>query len=393
MLKETLINPDNPKVDVSVRTMHRSIQDFEPAPTADIRKILSYIGAAYFLIMTALVIPVACFFTVLLISPLIYFRLPLFNLIEHYLCGMVNAHWSACSVFCGAQVTEFGADVSKVGEEKCLLLANHLGLLDHFILMQSLDQKGSIRSRWMWVIYNIWKYTPIGVMWTTHGNFFVNGGASKRHTVLQSFRQHLKDRFHKFDYGWVIMYPEGSRLFLVKDSGRKFAEKNNLVPLENCVYPRTGAAHAVLDVLGPQNENYMLANCGSGTPIRYIIDATIGYSKGIVPDMGGAMIGEWPTEDSSNFAVHYEIIPVKPEWSDEKELQKFLYERYQLKDTLLDNFYKTGVFPGEQRKVTPNFSEACFSQVFWIVLYYFHYTIWLLPLIKFLCNSIWQLIF
>ena len=62
----------------------------------------------------------------------------------------------------------------------------------------------------MWVIYNIWKYTPLGLMWTSHGNFFVNGGPTKKEKLLKSFRQHLTDYFWSWDYRWVVMYPEGS---------------------------------------------------------------------------------------------------------------------------------------------------------------------------------------
>lgn len=40
----------------------------------------------------------------------------------------------------------------------------------------------------MWVIYNIWKWTSLGIMWTAHGNFFINGGSRERNKVLNSFR-------------------------------------------------------------------------------------------------------------------------------------------------------------------------------------------------------------
>lgn len=233
----------------------------------------------------------------------------------------------------------------------------------------------------MWVIYNIWKYTPLGVMWTSHGNFFVNGGVSKRDSVLSSFRDHLKNSFYKYDYGWVIMYPEGSRLYLVKNSGRTFAEKNGLKPLDNCVYPRTGAAHAVLDVLGPTDDSLSMSKCGKGEPIKYIIDATIGYRKGAVPDICDVMMGDWESVEASQFAVHYDVIPVKPEWSDENLLKEFLYERYIIKDKLLAEFYKTGHFPGDKTKVIPNNYEMMFAQVFWGCLYYAHYVYWLRPLI------------
>uniref|UniRef100_A0A1I7TWF0 PlsC domain-containing protein n=1 Tax=Caenorhabditis tropicalis TaxID=1561998 RepID=A0A1I7TWF0_9PELO len=387
MLKSSLIESDNQKVGVRVAAIDGS-ERTDMVHMIEIRRIISLVGGAYFLFMTAWVVPVACVITVSMLFPLMLFSMPMFNYLEHKLCGMVNAHWNAVAVFCGASVTEYGTNLANYAEEKCLLLANHLGLLDHFVLMQSLNEKGSIRSKWMWVIYNIWKYTPLGVMWTSHGNFFVNGGASKRDSVLNSFRQHLTNSFYKYDFGWVIMYPEGSRLYLVKKSGRSFAEKNGLKPLDHCVYPRTGAAHAVLDVLGPIDETLSSSKCGKGEPIKYIIDATIGYHRGVVPDICDAVMGDWPSIDASAFAVHYEVIPVKPEWSEENKLRDFLYERYVIKDKLLADFYKTGNFPGEQTKVMPNNYEMFFAQIFWGTLYYAHYLYWLRPLMVYAWASL-----
>lgn len=182
---------------------------------------------------------------------------------------------------------------------------------------------------------------------TVYRHYFANG---KKWAIEQTIRAK--------QHAW---FP-GSRLYLVKNSGRQFAEKNNLKPLEHCVYPRTGAAHAVLEVLGPKDgkhtlsvylgphyNNHMfsdtleLSKCGKGEPIKYIIDATIGYPHGVVPNISEAMMGEWPSADASEFAVHYDVIPVKPEWSDEEKLKEFLYERYAKKVWQISR-YKTSEF-------------------------------------------------
>ena len=58
----------------------------------------------------------------------------------------------------------------------------------------------------MWVIFNIWKWNPIGAMWTAHGNFFVQGsgiGETKRLKLLNRFKKHLADNYWEYDYGWV----------------------------------------------------------------------------------------------------------------------------------------------------------------------------------------------
>uniref|UniRef100_A0A1I7WSQ7 Amidohydro-rel domain-containing protein n=1 Tax=Heterorhabditis bacteriophora TaxID=37862 RepID=A0A1I7WSQ7_HETBA len=82
------------------------------------------------------------------------------------------------------------------------------------------------------------------------------------------------------------MYPEGSRLFLIKESCIRFAEKLGLQPLKHCAHPRTGAAHAVMDVLAPSQDDVNISRCGARPPVEYIIDATLGYAKGDVPNIG-----------------------------------------------------------------------------------------------------------
>ncbi|CAI4229250.1 unnamed protein product [Auanema sp. JU1783] len=359
----------------------------EPQST-DIRKMMTFLGATYFLLMTAFIVPIACVSTVALLLPLTWISMPLFSKLENRLCRFVNDHWVAGSVYSGLNVIEYGKDLYKISEKKCLYLANHMGLLDHFVVMQSLHDKGSVPGRWLWVIYNIWKYTPLGLMWTAHGNFFVNGGASKRDALLQNFKKHLEKYFMKHNYGWVVMYPEGSRLFLITESAKRFAEKNGLKPLEHCAHPRIGAAHAVLDVMAPSAENPGIARCGGGPPVEYIIDATLGYPHGEVPDISSAMMGEWTNADSSHISIHYDVIPVNPEWADEEKLKKFLYERYEIKDKLLKDFYRTGKFPGDSKPVVVPQMTMLISQLFWMGLYYFHYTLWIRPLCSLVFRSI-----
>ncbi|KAE9419598.1 hypothetical protein Angca_009747, partial [Angiostrongylus cantonensis] len=355
-----------------------------------VRYSYGYIGAGYFLIMTVFIVPVACVATVVILFPIIYISLPVFNYSENNLCRLVNNLWVSASVYCGLNLVEYGADLSAYTEKRCLFLANHLGLVDHFIVMQGLHNKGRVSGNWMWVIYNIWKYTPLGIMWMAHGNFFINGGASRKTVLLSSFKNHLRNFFYKFDYRWIVMYPEGSRLFLIKESCARFAEEMRLQPLSHCVYPRTGAAHAVIDVLGPargSEEGNKLSRCGGGPPIEYIIDATLGYPNGIVPDIRSILLGEKCFPDSG-VCIHYEVIRVNPEWHDESKLQGFLYKRYQEKDRLLEEFYKTNAFPGEPRPVVVSQIMMLFSQFFWIGLYYFHYTFWIRHILSYVFSLV-----
>jgi hypothetical protein len=124
------------------------------------------------------------------------------------------------------------------------------------------------------------------------------------------------------------MYPEGSRLYLIREAEKRFAEKNGLKPLKNCCHPRAGAAHAAISICGPKSSGE--ANVVDSPPFEFIVDCTLGYPKGKVVDLGKAMLGEWPDGDS-NVAVHYRIHKVQAEWQDEEKLKKWLYARYEEK--------------------------------------------------------------
>uniref|UniRef100_A0A914Z918 Phospholipid/glycerol acyltransferase domain-containing protein n=1 Tax=Panagrolaimus superbus TaxID=310955 RepID=A0A914Z918_9BILA len=356
------------------------------APVMDFRKLMAMIITFYWFIMTVFIVPAACVSTCTLMLPIMIFSMKYFNKFEHILCTMVNEHWVASGQYTGLTVEEYGDDITTVADKRALFLANHLGLVDHYCLMTAFQNKPSVAGKYMWVIFNIWKSTPLGVMWSAHGNFFINGGASKRAGVLQQFRDHLINNFWKFDYGWVVMYPEGSRLFLIKNSEKQFAEKNGIEPFKHCAHPRIGAAHSVLSVCGPSEKSSTKARVGNNPPMEYIIDCTLGYPNGKVPGLGEAMLGEW---HYSNVAIHYSIHKVKPEWSNEEVLKEWMYKQYEKKDKLLEDYYRTGKFPGQPRQITYSIFRNVLVQLFWITLFYAHYSIWIRPFGLYLSSFIY----
>ncbi|KAI6209672.1 Acl-12 [Aphelenchoides besseyi] len=289
--------------------------------TMDFRKLMAMIGAFYWLIMTVLIVPTGCvcslFFIIYPLMAMAWIfrlRLSFVNHVEHFLCRMVNDHWVASGQFMGLSVTEYGDDIKKVADKRGLFLCNHLGLADHFALMTAFYDKNSLPGAYLWVIFNIWKFTPLGFMWMAHGNFFINGGAERRQNVLKELQEHLRSIYVKNEYRFVVLYPEA---------------KNGLSPFKHCVHPRAGAAHAVLSVCGPSLKDETKTVDGH-PPMEYIIDATLGYPKGNVVDLGSAMLGEWPN-GNTNVAVHYKIHKIRPEWQDEEKLKDWLYKRYEEK--------------------------------------------------------------
>jgi len=91
------------------------------------------------------------------------------------------------------------------------------------------------------------------------------------------------------------------------------------------------------------------------------------------------MLGEWPGNDST-ISIHYKVHEATPDLADEPTLRQWLYNRYQEKDELLENFYKEGKFPGDGRPVHFSLARNIMVQVFWWALFYFHVNFWIRPL-------------
>jgi len=184
-----------------------------------------------------------------------------------------------------------------------------------------------------------------------------------------------------FIFGWLIMYPEGSRLHLAQRSALRYARKHGFDALKHCALPRTGAAKIVVDTCGPSAMHNHAPNL---RPIEHIIDVTIGYRAGIINDIWSAMSGAWPNDDGT-VGVHYRVHRVVGELAnDEMKLRDWLYERYRDKDRLLDNYYRHGYFErkDEPSRVLIPFSvtRAIAVQCFWLMSAYLHMRLWIAPM-------------
>jgi len=233
----------------------------------------------------------------------------------------------------------------------------------------------------------------LGLMWILHGNFFVNGGARQREQLLGSFGEHLKRNYWMYDYGWIVMYPEGSRMFLAQESAQKFAKKHGYPDLKHCALPRLGAAKIVLDVCGPKKKNGIIAgHSADHKSIDYVIDITLGYSKGKIPVLGQAILNDWPGNDP-RVDVHYSVHKVSNELvHNEANLRTFMYDLWVKKDARLDYFYEHGCFPDSQaRPVHFPKSRALAVQLFWLLSLILHW-LWVQPLTLFVGRQLLSLL-
>ncbi len=61
----------------------------------------------------------------------------------------------------------------------------------------------------MWVMDQMFKWYPFGVVGQMHGDYFIRQGRETRESEIQQFREHLREVFWDRDRRWVILFPEG----------------------------------------------------------------------------------------------------------------------------------------------------------------------------------------
>ncbi|PIC34640.1 hypothetical protein B9Z55_014234 [Caenorhabditis nigoni] len=314
--------------------------------------VISWIVFLYAGIVTSFISPIVLICLFYSASPFLLISTECRKIVMRILARASNLQFITCVRMAGIKVMMSGENLDRLADCRALMLPNHLSLFDHFIFMTAADSFGiNAVGRWIFVIYNMWIYTPLGWLWSSYGNYFIDSvPIHKREETLSHLRRHFDRIYHEVDLRWVCLYPEGSRLFLIQKRNADYEKKKNLPALQHCAYPRLGAALSAIKVLGPDPTDPSKANNGRGPPLKYLVDVTLGYPDGIVLPTHEAFLSAWLNGGGKPYAIHYETFEMDPKWSDEEELRKFLFDRYQKKDKLLDSYYKTGSFAPDAKE-------------------------------------------
>ncbi|QEU61949.1 Cst26 [Kluyveromyces lactis] len=135
---------------------------------------------------------------------------------------------------------------------------------------------------------------------------------------------------------WLILFPEGTNLSAgTRARNKAFAEKSRLSPFKHVLLPRTTGLKFCLQKLRNSCE--------------YVYDITIAYSGVRAEEYGQDIYklgniflkGKAPKlVDIYIRAIRLDDIPLE----DDEEFHSWLFSVWDLKDKLLDNYYKTGSF-------------------------------------------------
>uniref|UniRef100_A0A1I7TX66 PlsC domain-containing protein n=1 Tax=Caenorhabditis tropicalis TaxID=1561998 RepID=A0A1I7TX66_9PELO len=311
--------------------------------------VISWIVFLYAGIVTSFISPIVLISLFYLTFPFLLVSNEFRKIVMRVLARASNLQFISCVRLAGIKVMMSGDNLDRLSDCRALMLPNHLSLFDHFIFMTAADTFGiNAVGRWIFVIYNMWIYTPLGWLWSSYGNYFIDSvPIHKREETLSSLRKHFDRIYHEADLRWVCLYPEGSRLFLIQKRNAEYEKKKGLPPLEHCAYPRLGAALSAIKVLGPDPNDPSKANNGKGPPLEYLVDVTLGYPDGIILPTHEAFLSAFRNRDSKPYAIHYEIFKMDTKWREEEELRKFLFDRYQKKVfVLIENIRVITVFKG-----------------------------------------------
>lgn len=165
---------------------------------------------------------------------------------------------------------------------------------------------------------------------------------------------------------WLISYLEGTRRTRKKlAEAQAFARNRGLRPLQHVLQPRTkGFLTAVKALRGTATAVY---------------DITLGYQedrtaeRDVSPDFLTALLV--PTKTDSVIAVHQRRFDLADVPEGDEELKAWVYKLFEEKDKLLDEFYRTGKFPGRrvkwERMPMSTFlrAHASFWAIFFLGLY------------------------
>ncbi|KAJ6621435.1 Acyl-CoA:lysophosphatidylglycerol acyltransferase 1 [Pseudolycoriella hygida] len=285
----------------------------------------------------------------ILLLPLNKYRPNLYNRIEGiiYHCALsLVALWSWTG---GYDVVELGDDIAPARKKnvRTMIIANHQSTADVPLIMASFNVKPNILPNLMWIMERLFKYTTFGIVGFLHQDFFISAGKQDRDLSIQNLKEHIKKAFIPLGRNWMVVFPEGGFLHKRKEVSQRYAQKNNLPIMNHVSLPRTGAFNAILSVLPPHDSSPQQQDTNEESAYKgqhhldYILDITIAYPDGKPLDLL-TIVNFLRSPCKTHFL--YRLYHTSKLPKTEEGLTNWLYERWQEKEIILEDFYKTNTF-------------------------------------------------
>ncbi len=241
---------------------------------------------------------------------------------------MANFWWGACVLVArwinGTRILVKG-DELPVGEN-AILIANHQEMPDITVVMDLALRKRRL-GHLKFFVKNQLKRVP-GVGWGMYllgFPFLKRNWTSDRDSILRTFRRLIEGEAPM----WLVIFPEGTRIRPHKlERAIAFARERGFAEPRHLLLPRPkGFIAAVQSLRGHATAVY---------------DLTIGYEEGV------SNLGQYITGAVDRVHLHVRRFPMEELPETDEELAAWLRQRWIEKDERLEEFYRTGEFPGPE---------------------------------------------
>jgi 1-acyl-sn-glycerol-3-phosphate acyltransferase len=222
---------------------------------------------------------------------------------------------------------EIGGD-DLPARENVLLVANHQQMTDIcFLILLACHCRAAGDTKWF--VKNAIKYVPLmgwGMLFLD--NLFVKRSwAVDQASIERTFYRINRDRVPI----WLILFAEGTRLTPSKlATSQRVASRKNRAPTSHVMLPRT--------------KGFTASVRGLRDHLDAIYDVTIAYGEAGVPSLWQFICGFAKTAN-----LHVRRIPTDELPVDERELNRWLLDRFEAKDARLETFYQGGTLGSTSR--------------------------------------------
>ncbi|KRX42690.1 Acyl-CoA:lysophosphatidylglycerol acyltransferase 1 [Trichinella britovi] len=338
------------------------------------RALRAFCIFSYF-IFTSLAFISSYLLTVISLYPLRLLWSSLYWSIESLLMRMLCLTVTIWLRLAHIEVYEQGDDVKQYVAKRCLVLVNHQSTADVPILFDIVNMHFNKLYKVVWVLDNMFRCTPFGLVCRVHGDLFIREGLQHRDRSLQLLQTELRRKFWSRRRNWIIVFPEGGFLYKRIVKSQNFAKANNLPIFHHVVVPRVGCIRAVLEVCNPLNNfpcngadfsniSSIQQNSTASSPLEYLVDITIAYENGNALSLWNIATG---LNSRTKVILRYKCCPISDMPRENSDtLLRYMCDRWQEKEIWLQQML-SGSFPWKQtvqRRVRTPLKYLILSQLF-----------------------------
>eukprot|EP00184_Porphyridium_aerugineum_P004458 CAMPEP_0184705248 /NCGR_PEP_ID=MMETSP0313-20130426/33763_1 /TAXON_ID=2792 /ORGANISM="Porphyridium aerugineum, Strain SAG 1380-2" /LENGTH=367 /DNA_ID=CAMNT_0027166543 /DNA_START=38 /DNA_END=1141 /DNA_ORIENTATION=+ len=289
----------------------------------------------------------------ILVLTLLGWKLTMRKLQSSFLQVWMSSLIGFIEIFGGLTLVVTGDDF--VPEESCLFVSNHRSWTDTIAIYSVARQVGAHGYVKFFAKFPLIFFPVYGLAGhITKVVIFIQRSAESATRHFQKAFSFLRDPKAQHPF-WMISYLEGTRLTVKKlEDAQAFAKKRDLRVLNHVLQPRVKGFISMVHELRPVTSA--------------VYDITIGYkedpnTKEPTPPFTTYLLDYCQGQDRI-IHVHQRRIPMNEVPEDEDELKNWIYKLYTEKDELLEQFYKTGHFPGQTvawERMTTSYAISCYA--------------------------------